>query len=49
MEINAAEVLKFLTDGNQRDLSGKEQFFLRGEETLILKNNSTAVFTYTLI
>lgn len=27
MEINGAEVLKFLTEGNQRDLPGKEQLF----------------------
>ena len=33
MEINAAEVLKFLTEGNQRDLSGKGTIFFKGEET----------------
>ena len=30
MEINAAEVLKFLTEGNQCDLSGKGTNFFKG-------------------
>lgn len=41
MEINAVEVLKFLPEGNQRDLSekGTKKVFKRVRKTLILKNN----------
>lgn len=40
MEINAVEVLKFLPEGNQRDLSEKgTKVFKRVRKTLILKNN----------